>query len=322
MKRQTVILLIVFGLLLVSFSPSHSFDGPFPVRNQFPLYRVANPPSLERASLEDSFSADLSYASVYMVRSSSSWSISADMEVAELDFRFRKSFGGSVELGIDVPFISFNSGFMDSFLNDYHRAFGFPDYGRSERPLNSFLYEVRRNGVLLIQGGTGTGIGDIRLTVKKTLLKSDSAAITLLGDVELPTGDASQGFGNGSLDAGAAVLVEKRIGEKVMLYGNAGIISPGKLRAEETLNLKASPYAGLGAEAALWSHVSLLAQIMFQKSPLPQTGIPSLDRPSALLSLGGRYAWGNNSLDFAFTEDPNTAGAPDVSFTFSFKRKF
>ena len=303
-------------------SPAVPFEGPFPIRNQFPLYRVLNPPSLEKASLEDSFSADFSYASVYTVQSSSAWSIAADMEVAELDFRFRKSFNDSFELGIDIPIISFNSGFMDSFLNDYHSAFGFPDYGRSERPLNTFLYEVRRNGVLIIKGDTGTGIGDIRLTAKKTLLKSDSAAVTFFADLELPTGDASRGFGNGSLDAGAAILVEKRIGEKVMVYGNAGIVFPGKLRAEETLKLNASPYAGLGVEAAVWSHVSLLGQVMFQKSPFPKTGIGSLDRPSALLSLGGRYAWEKNSLDFAFTEDPNTAGAPDVSFTLSFKRRF
>jgi hypothetical protein len=302
-------------------SPAVPFDGPFPVRNQFPLYRVANPPSLEKASPEDSFSIDLSHASVYMVKSSAEWSIAADMEVTELDLRFRKTID-SFEFGIDVPLISFGSGFMDSFLNDYHRAFGFPDYGRSERPLNSFLYEVRRNGVVIIRGDTGTGIGDIRLTAKKTLLKSDSAALSLLADVELPTGNASRGFGNGSLDAGAAVLVEKRIGEKVMVYGNAGIVLPGKLRADETLKLDASPYAGLGVEAALWSHISLLGQVMFQKSPLPKTGIGSLDRPSALLSLGGRYSWEKNSLDFAFTEDPNTAGAPDVSFTFSFKRRF
>jgi Protein of unknown function (DUF3187) len=322
MNRHLTMTVVLFLSAFFFASPAVPFDGPFPVRNQFPLYRVINPPSLEKASLEDSFSADLSYASVYMVQSSSTWSIAADMEVAELDLRFRKSFNDSFELGIDVPFISFNSGFMDSFLNDYHRAFGFPDYGRSERPLNSFLYEVRRNGVLIIKGDTGTGIGDIRLTAKKTLLRSDSAAITLLADVELPTGDASRGFGNGSLDAGGALLVEKTIGEKVKVYGNVGILFPGKLRANETLTLDASPYAGLGVEAAVWSHLSLLGQVMIQKSPLPETGIGSLDRPSVLLSLGGRYAWEKNSLDFAFTEDPNTAGAPDVSFTFSFKRRF
>ncbi|MCX5718928.1 MAG: hypothetical protein NT055_03005, partial [Nitrospirae bacterium] len=81
-------------------------------------------------------------------------------------------------------------------------------------------------------------------------------------------------------------------------------------------------YGGAGIESALWKNFSLLGQVFVQGSPYPKTAIPSVDRTAVILSLGGRYSSGNNSLEFSFTEDPNTAGAPDFTVTFSFKRRF
>jgi len=67
---------------------------------------------------------------------------------------------------LDIPVLVFSEGFLDGFLEDYHDAFGFPDYGRKNRPNNDFLYEVRRDGNLIIRGKSGTRFGDIRLALK------------------------------------------------------------------------------------------------------------------------------------------------------------
>jgi hypothetical protein len=47
-----------------------------------------------------------------------------------------------------------------------------------------------------------------------------------------------------------------------------------------------------------------------------------MDRTAVLLTLGGRYYSGDNNFELSFTEDPNTAGAPDFMLNFSFKRRF
>ena len=92
------------------------------------------------------------------------------MEAADLDLRYKKNIPGLFELGIEVPVLRFSSGFMDDFLEGYHSAFGFSDYGRSGRPENEFLYEVRHNGATVIKGRNGrTGLGDIRLTAKSAM---------------------------------------------------------------------------------------------------------------------------------------------------------
>jgi hypothetical protein len=308
--------------LLLTLTPvTHAFDGPLQVKNQFPLFMYGNVPYLETASIETSFAAIFSYSSVYLIRNSSAWSAGLDMEIAELNLRFRKSFGDFIEFGLDLPIISFNSGFMDGFLNSYHDTFGFPDYGRSQRPDNKFLYEVRRNGDLVVRGKSGRiGIGDMKLSVKKSLLKADPA-FSIRGDIEFPTGDAESGFGNGCFDAGITLLIEKKLSDVFKTYGNLGISFPGHLRGYETIYLEKYLYGGAALEGKAWKDISIIGQVFIQGSPFPKTGIGEVDRTAVLLSLGGRYYSSKNSFELSLTEDPNTAGAPDVTFNFTFKRK-
>ncbi len=322
MKKYILISLFTFQSLLLLSSVSFPFEGPLQVRNQFPPFLILNPPYLESASYENSISASLSYSSTFMVRNSAAWSVGIDLETAELNLRFKKVVADFVELGIDVPILSYNSGFMDDFLKSYHNAFGFSDYGRSSRPENEFLYEIRRDGAPVVEGKDGRiGIGDIRLTAKKRILSGDPS-LSLMANVELPTGDTSRGFGNGSLDAGIAVLLNKDIGEKFRTYVNFGAIFPGDLKEHDTVRLRNFLYGGAGIEAAIWKNLSLLGQVMFQNSPFPKTGISTMDRVSALLAIGGRHSFGKNSIEFSLTEDPNTAGAPDFAVNVSFKRRF
>ncbi len=318
------IILLFLPFIIISFYSftTYAFEGPLQVKNQFPLFLNVNAPFLETASIENSFSANLSYSSIYLVRSSSEWSMGLDMEITELDLRFRKNIKNFIEFGVDLPFLSFNSGFMDDFINSYHDAFGFPDYGRSNRPDNELLYEVKRKGVLILRGEGGRiGIGDIRLTLKKPILKGDPA-ISIRADVELPTGDAKKGYGSGSIDAGFAVLIDKKLSERFKAYGNLGVVFPGDLRGHERVELREFLCGGAAIEAALWKNLSFLGQVFVQGSPFPKTNISSVDRIVVLLSLGGRYSSGNNSFELSFTEDPNTSGAPDFTMNFFFKRIF
>ncbi len=320
MKKGIFLIFIV--VLFFGALPASAFEGPLQVKNQFPLFLHLNAPYLESAVTADSFSAGLSHSSVFMTKSSANWLVDLDMEVTELDLRFKKVIPGLFEIGVDVPVLSLESGFMDGFLDSYHKTFGFGNYGRDTRPENSFLYEVRRNGALVIQGKNGeVGIGDIRLTAKKEILRNDPV-ISVMAEIELPTGDANDGHGSGSIDTGFTLLIDKRISQLFMSYWNAGVIFPGKLKALQDVNLKTSFYGGAALEAAIWKHFGIIGQISFQTSPFPKMDIGSVDRIAALLSVGGRYASGKNSLEFSLTEDPNTAGAPDVTFNLTYKRKF
>lgn len=321
-KKKLVFPLIATCFFLISSRNAFPFEGPLQVKNQFPPFLIVNAPYLEKASYENSFTASVSHSSTFMVRNSHIWSVGLDMEVTELDLRFKKVIADLFELGADIPLLSFSSGFMDDILESYHNAFGFADYGRGSRPENKFLYEVRKNGKLLLGGSGGRiGLGDIRLSVKRQIL-SDDPSVSLMANVELPTGDAGKGFGNGSFDGGVAVLIDKNLGEKVKAYFNLGAGFPGDLKGHDTVKLRNFLYGGACVEAGIWRHISILGQVIVQNSPFPKTGVSTVDRVSVLLSLGARYISGKNSFEFSFTEDPNTAGAPDFSVNIAYKRRF
>lgn len=321
-NKHILSLIALLAFLFLPRCPVWAFEGPLQVKNQFPLFLTVDSPRLESASTQTSFTAGFSYSSVYLVHSSASWMVNLDMEVADLDLRYKKNIPGLFELGIEVPFLSFSSGFMDDFLKGYHNAFGFSDYGRSSRPENDFLYEVRYNGNPVIRGRDGRiGLGDIRLSAKREIWSGDPV-VSLRAEIELPTGDASAGFGSGDFDTGLALLVNKRLGEKFMSYANIGVVFPGKLKAERDIDMKTFLYGGAAIEAGPWRRFSFLGQILFQGSPLPRTSIPQVDRTAALLSFGARYSVRKNSLELSFTEDPNTAGAPDFTVNLTYKRTF
>ena len=321
MNKIILYFVFLFSLFSSAFTAS-AFDGPLQVKNQFPLFSSVNAPYLEAAGLSDSFSASLSHSSVYLIRESAEWSVGLDMEITELDLRIKKNIKDFIEIGVELPILSFNSGFMDGFLDSYHNAFGFSDYGRGKRPDNRFLYKVTRKGKLIIRGENGsTGIGDIRVTLKTPLLKGDPA-ISIQGSLELPSGDAETGYGNGSVDAGLAVCIDKNIGDSFKSYLNFGLISPGDLKSYEKIDLRNYFYGGAAIEAAFWKNISLIGQLFAQGSPFPETDIPSVDRTAVLLSFGGRYYSGKNSFELSLTEDPNTAGAPDFTLNVSWKSKF
>jgi hypothetical protein len=321
MSRFALFLITSLVCSVLCLSTAAAFDGPLQVKNQFPLFLNIDAPYLESAYTETSFSANLSHSSVFMMKQSPRWTVQLDMELTELNLRYKKDIPDLFEVGVDVPIMRQTSGFMDGFLDWYHTTFNFPDYGRNTRPKNSFLYEVRKDGALVIQGDKDkTEIGDVRLSLKKMVLKNDPV-VSIKADIELPTGDAPTGYGSGSVDWGAALLVDKTFNDWLRTYTNIGAVFPGKYKGYETVPLKDYYYGGVGMEAALWRHVSLLGQVFVQTSPFPTMNINKVDDAAILLVLGGRYSSGNHSAELSLTEDPNTTGAPDFIISISYKLK-
>ena len=306
-------------LLLCPLNASSSSEGPLQVKNQYPIFLHINQPYLEKAEMESSMSYSLSHSSTYTVQSSGRWLINLDMEITELNFRYKRIFNDFIEIGLDIPVLYMGAGFMDGFLDSYHSTFGFDDYGRSTRPDNAFLYEVRKDGNLIVQGKTGLGLGDIRLAIKKPLITSNGLNLSIKGDIELPSGNAKKGFGNGSVDAGLSILLDKNISDTIVTYWNFGGVFAGDIRGHQTLDVDDFVYGGAAVEAHINEKLSLLAQVMGQTPIYPKTDLTAVDDDAWMIAVGGRYHVGKGSLELSLTEDLNTSGAPDFIFNLTFK---
>ena len=172
-----------------------------------------------------------------MKKKSADWLVDLDLESAEFNLSWKKTILPGLEIGLEIPFLGFSSGVLDYPLETYHSAFGFPDYGRSRFPKNQFRYQVIHQGRVVVEGENGRiGPGDIRLTAKKELL-TGSTALSLKGDLELPTGSTDTGFGNGSLDAGLSLIAEYNVSPTFKVTGTLGGVVPGELKANQNVGL-------------------------------------------------------------------------------------
>lgn len=308
-------------LIAISICPQTASAEPLHIRNGFPPFQGVAAPPLMSAESADSISLNAVWSSTYMTRKSREWDLKIDLETVTTEILLEKKLADGLGISFDIPLISNNSGVLDNPVNAYHRAFGFPDYGRSSRPDNEFLYSIRRNGKTVIEGRAGgTGLGDIRMGIKKTIPSGDvSAAIS--GFAEAPTGDTDGGFGNGSWDFGASALVNAQLLENIAFTANIGYAFPGPLRAHETVALKSFVYGGADIEWKYSARTGFNAQVLAQQSPLRNTGIREIDDVSVLLGFGASYAAnGRTTVEASFTEDPGTAGAPDFMLSFGLKR--
>lgn len=313
---------MLFILLLIIPHGAAAFDGPLRAPNLFPLYFPFNPPALEAAALGNSFSASISHANIMMQGDTPSWTAQLDMEITVLDLRFRRKVADWIEIGAELPVIRFSRGFLDGPLGRFHDLINAGDYGRKNRPRNSFLYEVTKEGNVVVRGEEGAaGLGDARLSAKIPVL-SGVAQVSLYGTVELPTGEAKTGFGSGSPDTGLAVLAETAFFDCCSAFANAGVVFPGDLRAYERVETQTYGFMGVGIEVKLPRRFSIVGQAVTQTSPFPKTGIHSIDRVAVAASFGGRLRDGNDVYGLFLTEDVNTNGAPDVVASFSYRRMF
>ena len=322
-------LLLPLPLVFVIFTTTvfaGPFEGPLIIKNGFPLYAATGSPSLMSAEPENTLDVNFSYSSTYRVKKSNDWYFGIDLETAVTDIQFKRLVGNETEIGFDIPIIRYGPGFFDGAIETYHELIGLHNaYGRNNRPRNQFLLKITHNGESVIQGEPGTtALGDMMVEVKQALFNNHaSTIISVQAFVNLPTGDPDAAFGSGRTNGGMALLLNEKLRSDLLLYVNVGIGLIDKLEAMQEVKLKNYYYGGVGLEWVYSKSISLNAQMAIQSSPFPKTGVYFIDDPSMLGSFGGRYKLGAlSSLGIAVTEDPNTAGAPDIMIGADYRYTF
>ena len=107
------------------------------------------------------------------------------------------------------------------------------------------------------------------------------------------------------------MLAESSLGGSGAVFLNIGAVSPGDIKGSERMPLKEYAYAGAGVSYSFTERLCALAQVLAQGSPY-ESGIRELDAVAVLFSAGARYRGEARTWELSFTEDPLTAGAPDI----------
>lgn len=324
----SILLLLAAGL---AAAPASARDyegfGPLSTRNQNPVYLQFLQLSPRRAEVlpEGMIEArvDSAYSNLFEQGTTRSSRLNLDMEYWRLAPVVAFGVKPGLEVGIEIPFVHMSGGFLDGFIQKFHKAFGFPNGGRDQVPNNEFHYRLDHNGKTLFDHSPLTfGLGDISIYMKQQLTGEDSEwpAIALFADLKFPTGQSDRGVGSGTPDFGFGLALDASW-KRLHGYVNVGGFVLGGNEALDGLVQEAMLQYMIAGELTLLPDWSLIVQIEGGTPLLTGTGIDAWDGIPMDLIVGFRGEErdlfgqsGDLIWQFGFAEDITSQG-PSVDFT-------
>ncbi|MBU4485181.1 DUF3187 family protein [bacterium] len=322
-----ILTILIITTATVAEAKEYPSFGPLNCRNQSPLYLqfVNLVPDdtrvLEKNQME--VRIDSAYSNIYERTVSNTHDWIADMELWRIGIDASYGLGKNFEVGIEIPFLHLEGGFLDEFVQDYHNAFGFPNGGRqwvANGDFNYRLSETAGNTIYQINQ-EDFNLGDITFRFKHHLYDEGkrAPAVAYTFYFKLPTGQDSQGLGSGYPGYGLALALEKSY-KRLHGYLNAGPFVTGIHDDLEDYHYTSMLSWMVALEFTLLDNWSLVTQILGSTPLFHKTNTNKLDAIPLDLNIGIRgeqkgLIFENDFIwQFGFQEDINPEG-PSIDFT-------
>ena len=99
-----------------------------------------------------------------------------------------------------VPWRHHSGGFTDNLITDWHKLFGLPNADRDRYPVDDLHYRLSLPGHQREFDESGSGIGDVQISINRRLLVIDGGQLSLGVGAKMPTGKAADWLGSGATD--------------------------------------------------------------------------------------------------------------------------
>ncbi|MFH1479236.1 MAG: DUF3187 family protein [Candidatus Omnitrophota bacterium] len=338
--RQFAMVLVVLAFIVICFTKNSfsysllddekSSRGPITIKNQMPLYLFYLQMSPDKADVVKShrFKTNIDYTVSNVTVSaftpaSSLYITDIDLEVSRLNLDLRYGIYDDLEIGLEIPYISMSSGYLDNFIESFEDAIGArTPRSREKQGSYEFDYALRYNwGYLINKKGSIEGIGDMSFNVKYQLLKDSGYFVpnlALRSALKFPTADKNDLLGSGEFDYGFGLLIDKMFFERFFLYLGGNIVLIEKPSFLDALDIDSKMYSLLaGLEYFFTDRFSVVLQASGNTTVYPYSDTNPLDNDAFDIGLGFNYAFKgkeNMSWHFAITENYSAASTPDVAF--------
>jgi hypothetical protein len=268
--------------------------GPIPARNYNPVQILFLSLPIEQATTvpEGGLEVRLEAAesNAIMLESNSDANAQVKFETLRTSLAVKYGLPKRLEVGLEIPFLNRNSGFLDPFIVWIEKTFGYANPDRDKFQEGKFGgYEIATHGATVISGENNqSGLGDIVLNAKYVVLsggpKRPDVAVRLA--VKLPTGDFDKQFGSGTPDVGIGIALQKTVWNRLALYLNQNVVFPIGDFSGADLPLRPISTTALAGEFLWTSWFSLAAQLDYYTSPFYGTGVQVLDKPVFEIAVG------------------------------------
>lgn len=329
--------LVRTAALIVAALLTHAAHAdPFPTRDQNPLLGGLGLPGPMPAHIERSgpptspqslvtshwrFGASFNWGNTALVQSKAREALLVDAETQEWRLTFQRPLGERFALRLEAPYRRTSAGSLDSFIDDWHDAFGLPEGARRRLPQDQLAVIYERDDVRVFElESPASGVGDIAASIGYLLTARESSSLATWVSVELPTGDSQRLTGNDALDASLVLAGEHRFAERWTTYGQAGVswIGEGDVLPDQQRTIVWSGMAGLAWRVA--RPIELKLQVDAHSAAFDDSDLDFLNE-AVVLTVGGAVHFDSGwRLDLGVSEDIGVETAPDVVFVIGVNR--
>jgi len=304
-------------------------DEPLALANEQPFAQLANIPTAHSGAIlaagQTSWRTDVDIANNFVRDSRGGEKLVLDGESQRYQLGMRRGLSETWEVGVQIPWLSYNGGVTDNFIKGWHKFWGLPDGGRPAYPNRRLNFFYQRNGVTEIDlHRAESGIGDVQFSAAYQWLRNDRNALAWSFTATAPTGSAHKFTGNGGGNLGIALAATRYQLFDLPLTATANIgamwLPEGDVLAAQQKHAAwfANGEIGWAATQNLRLKIQLDAN-----SALYDSDLITLGGDAVQLLLGGSMRLSSHwLLDAAIGEDIRVDTAPDVTFHLALKAHF
>ena len=297
---------------------------PFLTQDQNPFSLIHGQPQPVAARLPeagtDQWSVSLDITNTLNTEGNNAENLFMDFESYYLRFDYLHALNNNWALKIDIPFVHYGGGFLDSTIDSWHDFFGFPQANRPNVANDQFQIAYTRNGQTLINlNNSDSGLGDIQIALSRQLIDDNDLALSLWASVDLPTGSQTNLTGNDSSDLSLWLATDYRFHPEWSLDANIGVLLPGESNIE---NLQVVDQVLFGHAGIQWQadeDFDLRVQFNRHGRFYSNSELKILGAAYNITFGGSIHISHCSDFDIAVSEDIQVGTTPDVSFLFSWQ---
>jgi hypothetical protein len=306
--------------LCAVFFATNAGASALPTRDQNPLLAGFDLPAPIDARTPErtwSWDATFNWGSAALVQSSGTESLLVDAETKEFRLALERRINDRWSLALHVPYRQLNGGSLDSFIDNWHDAFGLSEGARPYMPRDRLALRYRRDGqTRLDTQHAASGLGDASALLSYQLAATPKTAFRTALGVKAPTGEDHWFTSSGSVDVSAIAAVEHALNERWSIRGQGALtwLGDGDLMLAKQRDFIWSAHGAVSWQAT--RRIELIAQLDSHQGVYRDTEISFLDDALAL-SLGGAIHLDSGwRVHLGVSEDIAIERSPDVVFIF------
>jgi hypothetical protein len=242
-----------------------------------------------------------------------------DSELLRVGLSLSRDLGRRSFLLLNARLGGAYAGFMDGFLDWYHRSLGLRVLERERRPRDEFLYTVTLpDGSTASRAGRDLFLDDMRIGLG---VRSGSALQTVFS-LTIPTSTGPGGYGRGVPSISVLNTVRSRLRSDLVYEGSVGLgLTPAHGSLSENQR-EAFVALTSGLRFRVWKQQAVYANLFYHSPYYHDTSLPALDRRELSLDFGWILQTGQGGeWRLGLTEDLEPGG-PGVDLIFRLGHTF